>query len=65
MSTYESMAGHEGVVVQHGQTLRAVAGGAVDLTPTAGADITGGVRHLPAVDEHPRVLALTNRGAIG
>ena len=43
------MTGGEGVVVQHPQTVRAVvAGGAVDLTPAAVADVAGSVSWAPA-----------------
>lgn len=59
------MTGNEAVVVKHGQALRAVTGGAVDLPSAAVTDIAGGVGDLPAVNEHSRVLTLPHRRAVG
>lgn len=58
------MTGQEGIVLQHRHAVRAVAGGAVDLTAAAGTDVAGGVWKLPAVDEQRRVLALPHHGAV-
>lgn len=55
---YIRMADGEGKVAQHANALRAVACGAVDLPPSAVADIAGGVGNLPAIDEHSRILLL-------
>lgn len=55
---YIRMADGEGKVAQHANALRAVARGAVDLPPSAVADIAGGVGNLPAIDEHSRILLL-------
>lgn len=59
------MAGQEGGVLQHDQTGGAVAGGAVELTAAAVANVAGGVGHLPAVDKHRGILAGNQRGAVG
>lgn len=63
--TYEGVAGPEGGVAEHVQAARAVAGGAVDVSTPAVADVAGGVGQLPAVNEHCRVLALAQCGPIG
>ena len=63
--TYKGVAGGEDVVLQHGQAAGAVAGGAVELTPAAVADVAGGVGNLPAVNEQSRILAYSQRGAVG
>lgn len=63
--TYKGVAGQEGGALQHVEAGGAVAGGAVELTAAALADVAGGVGHLPAVDEHRRVLATPQRHAAG
>lgn len=55
---YIRMADGEGKVAQHAHALGAVARGAVDLPPSAVADVAGGVGNLPAIDEHGRILLL-------
>lgn len=45
------MAGGEGGALQHGQAVGAVAGGAVVFAEATVADIAGGVRKLPAINE--------------
>lgn len=59
------MTGQEGGVLKHVQAGGAVAGGAVELTAAAVADVAGGVGNLPAVDEYSRILAHAHCGAIG
>ena len=58
------MAGTEDVVLQHGQAAGAVAGGTVELTAAAVADVASGVRNLPAVNKQSWIFVCTQRGAI-
>lgn len=62
--TYKVVALRKGSVLQHVQTGRTVAGGAVELSAAALANITGGIRNLPAVNKHHRILAGIYSGAI-
>lgn len=57
------MAGGEGGVLQHGQAVGAVTGGAVVITKTAVADVAGCVGNLPAISEQS--FAYAQRGAVG
>lgn len=59
------MAGAEGGVSEHGHTLGTVAGGTVDFSAPAVAEVTSGVGDLPAVDEQRWVLALPDCRPIG
>lgn len=62
--TYEVIAGCKGSVLQHFQTGRTVTGGTVEPSAAALANITGGIRNLPAVDKHHWILTGIYSGAI-
>lgn len=62
--TYKGMAGGKGLVLQHEEAAGAVTGRAVELTAAAVADVTCGIRNLPAVDEHSWILTFTHCGPI-
>ncbi len=62
--SYIRMADGEGTVAQHAHALGAVARGAVDLPPSAVADVAGGVGNLPTIDEHCRILLLRHNCTI-
>lgn len=61
---YIRMADGEGTVAQHAHALGAVTRGAVDFSPSAVADVAGGVGNLPAIDEHGRILLLRHNCTI-
>lgn len=50
--------------MQHVQTGGTIAGGTVELSAAALANITGGIGNLPAVDKHHRILAGIYSGAV-